>query len=751
MYFPNSYEEYMIDPSRRRPKSSNLLGMLMPENAGNILDIGLGNGEDLYHWKYRTENNIEIWGLDLKEKENKLNLDSLYKQGVIDIQGNIDIELPDNYFDCIAVKNTLEYLQDPISFLNVISKKLKTGGVLLLSYANFSNVVSLSKLLSGYMDRGYAIDDNSELFVRNRLSPLHISNLLAEIGFQIGTHYPEHIFSSSKYYKFFSWLEKVGLKNFNNISISSFNLSYIKVSSCTGTAQTLVSNQISDEKMYQDLSALLQKKNIQSNDRVLVIVNKEFYEENVKFDNSVVKIISADKLIQNSTVANSQEYNHIIAYHAIDKVINPSYVLNIIRSMLTDNGELTVINMNASYWKRVLKFAFINEIPVNKFSHNELNSMLFTKYSLKRILKNSGFDNINYTEEANLPADSKNIIKDIGNLFDIHKQENSALLSNLSEENIIVSCNKNTAQIKNHNLTPLSLLYFSREENDLNINKFINQLPVNSDITLVVNDNESCLSAADLLSKQFRIKILHVKDNNMKEIMEEFLNFSSHNYFLILNSNVSFNESVLVNTYGLAYKSNIDVMLPISSYELEYNKDFYMPKWIDGSWSIDRLDELFSSLYSNNLYHYNGLGSDNFLVRRDVFQNALLEINSLSSTLWSLELFDVFRRQERNIIQNTGSILDVKNFSRINIHSKLNDRKSFIDNSKEVYDKFAALYAPRDIVQLIGCPESDILYNIKDHWEQMLKNQLTEDANKELNLSVPGRSSIISDVISVRG
>tara|TARA_R110001592_G_scaffold361987_1_gene674463 strand:- start:943 stop:1755 length:813 start_codon:yes stop_codon:yes gene_type:complete len=111
-----------IEKLRNKPLRSKdiLIELLSKHDFKTVLDVGSGT---LTHNEVFKECNKEVHECDMN------NQDSTYFGNFLEIESLI----PDNYYDCIWCSHTLEHQLNPGTFLSLLKKKLKEGGILALT------------------------------------------------------------------------------------------------------------------------------------------------------------------------------------------------------------------------------------------------------------------------------------------------------------------------------------------------------------------------------------------------------------------------------------------------------------------------------------------------------------------------------------------------------------------------------------------------------------------------------------------
>jgi len=153
----------------------DLIG-LIPRNINNkILEIGAGSGDTLVEIK-KLKLAGEVVGVEL------INMtDSQQKNSEIDrlIIGNIEeieLDLPENYFDVIICGDVIEHLIDPWNVLRKLHKHLKDSGIIIVSIPNIREYHILYRIVIladfKYGDRGILDRTHLRFFCKKNIISL---------------------------------------------------------------------------------------------------------------------------------------------------------------------------------------------------------------------------------------------------------------------------------------------------------------------------------------------------------------------------------------------------------------------------------------------------------------------------------------------------------------------------------------------------------------------------------------------------
>ncbi len=181
--------KYLVGQYYHPTLLDRMLTMVLPKvpaipkeiKGGKILDVGCGVGDTLVLLK-----NLgwDTYGIDIYQKAVRV----AQKRGVDHVRVGFyqDIALyPDDYFDAIRLYHVLEHLDDPMRCLQLIKKKLKKDGQLIIGTPNVDSF--LSRIFGSYW---YNLDAPRHLVL---FSPQTLSRAVVQSGF----HSPRVAFCSA--------------------------------------------------------------------------------------------------------------------------------------------------------------------------------------------------------------------------------------------------------------------------------------------------------------------------------------------------------------------------------------------------------------------------------------------------------------------------------------------------------------------------------------------------------------------------
>lgn len=145
------------------------------KEGGKVLDLGCGTGETLL---LLNKIGWDVYGMDMDNEAliiaKSRGLTNLRKGKFRDLKN-----YPDNFFDAIRLYHVIEHLDNPILCLELIQKKLRKGGEVIIGTPN--NESFLSKVFGTYW---YNLDSPRHLMVFN---PKSLTKLIKQVGFKINS------------------------------------------------------------------------------------------------------------------------------------------------------------------------------------------------------------------------------------------------------------------------------------------------------------------------------------------------------------------------------------------------------------------------------------------------------------------------------------------------------------------------------------------------------------------------------------
>lgn len=118
-------------------KNRNYYSMARPEvfamldfKPKRVLEIGSAAGLFRTHF-----GDVEYWGVE-PVREIAQESGKLLSRVLIGVYDDVEIHIPDGYFDLIVCNDVIEHMSTPSSFLRRVSSKLRLGGVMIGSVPN---------------------------------------------------------------------------------------------------------------------------------------------------------------------------------------------------------------------------------------------------------------------------------------------------------------------------------------------------------------------------------------------------------------------------------------------------------------------------------------------------------------------------------------------------------------------------------------------------------------------------------------
>ena len=150
---------------------------LVPKSARKILDVGCGAAG--FSGALKIQRSAEVWGVELNQAASEAARGRLDQ--VFNAPFGPELNLPKNYFDCIAFNDVLEHMLDPLAALQLAASLLSENGVIVASIPNIGHFPILWKLIIhgawDYKDSGILDKTHLRFFTRSS-----IKNLFEESG-----------------------------------------------------------------------------------------------------------------------------------------------------------------------------------------------------------------------------------------------------------------------------------------------------------------------------------------------------------------------------------------------------------------------------------------------------------------------------------------------------------------------------------------------------------------------------------------
>ncbi len=165
----------------------DLIG-LMPKNENNkVLEIGAGSCDTLIEIK-NLNLAREVVGVELMKLTDSQQNSSKIDKLIIGNIENIELDLPEEYFEVIICGDVLEHLLDPWSTLKKLKKHLKPDGIIIISVPNIREYHILYKIfvLADFKYGEHGILDRTHLrfFCKKNIISLLTSAMFTPISVQ---------------------------------------------------------------------------------------------------------------------------------------------------------------------------------------------------------------------------------------------------------------------------------------------------------------------------------------------------------------------------------------------------------------------------------------------------------------------------------------------------------------------------------------------------------------------------------------
>jgi len=148
-----------------------LIGVVPSKYAGNLLDVGCGNGESLMWYRNHGWDTLGV-------EASKKGVIAARSKGLEIIESAIEeVNLPDNYFHAITMIQVLEHLQDPKGALSKLYRALRPGGLVVAGVPNF---LCLDRQILG--KAWLPLETPRHLYY---FTPKSLKNLFRAVGFNV--------------------------------------------------------------------------------------------------------------------------------------------------------------------------------------------------------------------------------------------------------------------------------------------------------------------------------------------------------------------------------------------------------------------------------------------------------------------------------------------------------------------------------------------------------------------------------------
>jgi len=143
------------------PINENAVMDFISPTSAKILEVGISEGlKEIINSKFMITDYININVRNLFPHESNNSYETIEK-------------LPDNYFDCIILDETLSQLYNPAEVLNKIKSKLNRNGYVVMTVPNLRYTIALNQIIFKkdfkYADTGIISNKNIRFFTRRSL------------------------------------------------------------------------------------------------------------------------------------------------------------------------------------------------------------------------------------------------------------------------------------------------------------------------------------------------------------------------------------------------------------------------------------------------------------------------------------------------------------------------------------------------------------------------------------------------------
>ena len=166
-----------IKPMSAEGVSEIVLKSISPLKQGKVLDASAGQG---FLSEKLSELGLEVYPVDINPSNFRHK-----KLKCLKVDLNKDFPFEDNFFDLIVSVETIEHLENPWHFIRELHRVLKSGGQLIVTTPNITNIFSrMLFILSGR----FILFSKKDIQNKHHIMPLPqwmLEGILEEEGFTI--------------------------------------------------------------------------------------------------------------------------------------------------------------------------------------------------------------------------------------------------------------------------------------------------------------------------------------------------------------------------------------------------------------------------------------------------------------------------------------------------------------------------------------------------------------------------------------
>lgn len=158
------------------PMYSEIINRILIEKPKKLLDVGCGTGNVLM--KLRTNEEVQLYGLDISEKMIETAKKRLGNKAELKVGDSENMEWEDNFFDVIVCNASFHHYPNPEKVLLEMKRMLKNTGTLIIGDPTapiiFRPIINIFCKLSNNGDyRIYSKREIEELLMRCGFEPIN--------------------------------------------------------------------------------------------------------------------------------------------------------------------------------------------------------------------------------------------------------------------------------------------------------------------------------------------------------------------------------------------------------------------------------------------------------------------------------------------------------------------------------------------------------------------------------------------------